>query len=93
MPAFDNTIVLLAIDRSGYGEFITHVTAGGKELFTHEAKDTINFITMINDHTVVYCEVEENKIMLVDLKKKVIKSLNHNFMSNCTAALELGFFT
>ena len=93
LPAFDNTFVIMAIDRPGYGEFITHVTAEGKELFIHEAKDTINVITMTNDSTVVYCEIKENKIILVDLKKKVITSLNHNFMSDCTAALGLYYFS
>jgi hypothetical protein len=91
-PAFNRTFVMLTVDRPGYGEIIIHVDGKGKELFRHTAKDTVNFLAMLNDRTVAYCAIEDSKVVLINLEKQTVGGISHEFMSDCTAAVNIEFF-
>jgi hypothetical protein len=47
---------------------------------------------MLNDHSVVYCDIDDNLIKVIDLRNQSTQNVSHNFMSDCTAAIELEFF-
>jgi hypothetical protein len=67
LPAFNCTFVVLVVITAGEKEQVLHVDENGNELFSYTSIDTINFMTMLSDRCVAFCDIDENVIRLINL--------------------------
>lgn len=65
--AYNNTYVVVRMDKPSEQESIVHLAADGHILFEKTYNDIIDFFGQLNDKEVIVCNVPESKIDIINL--------------------------
>ena len=90
--AFNNTFVVVRIDKSSQEESIVHFDKNGKILFERKYKDIIDFFGQMNEKEVIVLNVPEQKIDIIDLSTKNVNQISHQYLFEDTASMQLETF-
>ena len=91
--AFHGTFVVARLDKPGEKESIVHLDKTGKILWEKTYDDIIDFFGMMNDKEVIVLNVKEQKIDIINLETHKILQVNHAYLFEDTASMEIKTFS
>jgi len=87
--AFDNTLVMVRMDKPCQEESIVHFDASGKILYERKYNDIIDMFGQMNEKEVIVLDVPNSKIDIINLEKHTVRSVYHQYLFQDTAQMHI----
>ena len=85
--AYNNTFVMVRMDKPCQEESIVHFDANGHTLYERKYNDIIDMFGQMNDKEVIVLNVPNSKIDIINLEKQSVRSINHQYLYEDTAQM------
>lgn len=87
--AYNNTFVMVRLDKPCQEESIVHFNKEGKILYERKYNDIIDTFGQMNDKEIIVLNVPNSKIDIINLEKQAVKSINHQYLFEDTAHMHI----